>query len=231
MSVQAAEHPASSQFSALPRGHAGRLAGAVMALENRTANRVVVEVLDLGRRNFVLELGCGPGVALAQLGAEQARFTVGADPSDVMVAQARRRLRSAVERGRAEVCRAEAAWLPYDDDFFTCALALHTIHHWPCVSRPGCESCTASSCPGRSRRPGRPARPAWPRSPRARVQRSGCSGVRGAAPRAAASAQSSAQTAGCRARRSRSTQLVRRSPGLLQRHEVALELGGVRDAE
>ena len=131
MSADAAEKPVASQFG-LPRGLAGRLAGAVMALENRTASRLVADVLDPGSEDFVLELGCGPGVALARV-AERARFTVGADPSAVMVAQAGRRLRRAVASGRAEVCRAEAAWLPYDDDFFTCALALHTIHHWPCV--------------------------------------------------------------------------------------------------
>jgi ubiquinone/menaquinone biosynthesis C-methylase UbiE len=129
--VHEAERPAVSQFG-LPRGLAGRLAGAVMAVENRTANRLVVDTLDPGSEDFVLEVGCGPGVALAQL-AERARFAAGVDPSDVMVAQAQRRLRRAVASGRAEVCRAEAAWLPYDDDFFTSALALHTIHHWACV--------------------------------------------------------------------------------------------------
>jgi len=131
MTVHAVEVPAGSQFG-LPRGRAGRLAGAVMAFENRKANRLVVDVLDPGSEDFVLELGCGPGVALAYA-AERARFAVGVDPSEVMVAQAQGRVRRAVESGRAEVCRAEAGFLPYDDDFFTCAFALHTIHHWPCV--------------------------------------------------------------------------------------------------
>ena len=124
---------ATAQFG-LPRGRAGRLVGAVMALENRKANRLVVDVLDPGPDDFVLEVGCGPGIALAQV-AERARFTVGADPSDVMVAQAQRRLRRDIASDRAEVRRAEAACLPYDDDFFTCAFALHTIHHWVCVKR------------------------------------------------------------------------------------------------
>ena len=149
---------ATAQFGH-PRGRAGRLVGAVMALENRRANRLVVDLLDPGPADFVLELGCGPGVALAEV-AQRARFTVGADASEAMVAQARRRLRRAIASDRAEVCRAEAASLPYDDDFFTRAFALHTIHHWECVTA-GSRSCAASSR--------RAAASSWPTGSRGRA--------------------------------------------------------------
>jgi ubiquinone/menaquinone biosynthesis C-methylase UbiE len=103
-----------------------------MALENRRANRLVIELLDLQPDDYVLEIGCGPGVALAQA-ASKAKFAVGADPSEVMVAQARRRCRSAIHAERAEVTTAPADELPFDDDFFTCAFTVHTMHHWPCL--------------------------------------------------------------------------------------------------
>jgi len=103
-----------------------------MALENRRANRLVIDLLDLQPDDYVLEVGCGPGVALAQA-AGKAKFAVGADPSEVMVVQARRRCGSAIRAERAEVATASADRLPYDDDFFTCAFTVHTMHHWPCL--------------------------------------------------------------------------------------------------
>ena len=51
-----------------------------------------------------------------------------------MVAQAQRRCRYAINAERAEVTIAPADELPFDDDFFTCAFAVHTMHHWPCLA-------------------------------------------------------------------------------------------------
>jgi ubiquinone/menaquinone biosynthesis C-methylase UbiE len=120
-----------SQFG-FPRGRMGHVAGVIMALENRAANRLVVDLARLREGDYVLEVGCGPGVALLQA-ASRARFAVGVDPSEVMTAQARRRCRTAIRKQRAQVDRASAAHLPYDDAFFTCALAIHSTHHWPCL--------------------------------------------------------------------------------------------------
>jgi arsenite methyltransferase len=113
------------QFGA-PHGLLGRLAGAVMARENVGANEIVLDALELTPADRVLDVGCGPGVALG-LAAPRAGFVVGADPSRVMVAQARRRLRA--ERAAA-VVRAPAERLPFADASFTCALAVNSFHHW-----------------------------------------------------------------------------------------------------
>src|SRR4051795_1950697 len=118
-----------SQFGC-PRGPLGHLAGSIMALENRRANRLVVDSLDPQPDDYVLEVGCGPGLAVLQAAA-RAKFAVGVDPSTVMVAQARRRNRSAIRDQRAEINVASAADLPFDDDFFTSAFAIHSVHHWP----------------------------------------------------------------------------------------------------
>jgi hypothetical protein len=86
-----------AQFG-LPRGALGRLVGTIMAFENRSANSIVVDRLEIQPDDYLLEVRCGPGVALA-LSARRARFAVGVDPSEVMVAQARRRCRPPSEPG------------------------------------------------------------------------------------------------------------------------------------
>jgi len=118
-----------------PRGNLGRLAGWIMARENVKANRLVVELLDVGARDRVIEVGCGPGVALADA-ARRATLgsVVGVDPSPVMVAQAGRRCRVAIGAGRAEVRRAPAAALPFSDGSFTRALSVNALPHWPSAS-------------------------------------------------------------------------------------------------
>src|SRR5262245_42418303 len=97
-----------------PRGRLGALAGHVMAWENRAVNALVVDLLAVRPADVVLEVGCGPGVAVA-LAARRATegLVVGTDPSPVMVAQARRRNRARIGAGRVEVTPAPAERLPY----------------------------------------------------------------------------------------------------------------------
>ena len=115
-----------------PRGTLGRLAGWIMARENVGVNRAVVRLLDIGSEDRVLEIGCGPGVALADAARRaSAGFAAGVDPSAVMVAQARRRCRAAIAAGRAEIEQAPAAALPYADGSFTRAFSVNALPHWP----------------------------------------------------------------------------------------------------
>ena len=121
-----------------PRGTLGRLAGWIMARENVGLNRLVVELVDIGPEDRVLEVGCGPGVALADAARRaSAGFTAGVDPSPVMVAQAQRRCRAAIAAGRAEVRLAAAGALPYADASFTRAFSVNALPHWP-SAQAGC---------------------------------------------------------------------------------------------
>jgi ubiquinone/menaquinone biosynthesis C-methylase UbiE len=97
-------------------------------------DRWVVEVLEVRPNDRVLEVGCGPGVAIALL-AERARsgFVAGVDPSEVMLRQAARRNRAAVRRGRVELRLGTVAELPYPDAHFTRACAIHSLYFWPSV--------------------------------------------------------------------------------------------------
>jgi ubiquinone/menaquinone biosynthesis C-methylase UbiE len=115
----------------LPRGLLGRLGGRLMALEHRRIYRFVVDALAVRSEDQVLEIGCGSGAASALVAERAADGLVCAtDPSPVMVAQARRRLRKAIEAGRARVVRAAAEELDFQDESFTAAFAVFSLHHW-----------------------------------------------------------------------------------------------------
>ena len=78
-----------------PTGLVGKLAGHIMARRssNRIRNRETVELMKLRPNSRVLEVGCGPGLALARCAEiiSEGRI-VGLDHSPVMIKQARKRL-------------------------------------------------------------------------------------------------------------------------------------------
>ena len=107
-----------------PRGIGGRIAAFVMAhrSSNVQRSRWAVGLLDLRATDHFLEVGCGPGVALAAARA-QTSHVVGVDQSPVMVPRARR-------RSGATVVEASAEALPAFDHPFDKALAVNTVGHW-----------------------------------------------------------------------------------------------------
>jgi len=116
---------------ARPSGLLGRLAGHLMAKLDDD-DRWLVGLLDVQPADRVLEVGCGPGVAVALL-AERATagLVVGLDPSEVMIRQAARRNRAAVRAGRAELRLGMDSALPYPDGHFTKACTIHSLYFWP----------------------------------------------------------------------------------------------------
>src|ERR1700678_3305532 len=75
------------------RGAAGRVTAWEMAHRpsNRQRNRWVVSLLDIQPTDRVLELGFGPGVAIAALARAGAAHVYGVDHSGVMARQASKR--------------------------------------------------------------------------------------------------------------------------------------------
>jgi SAM-dependent methyltransferase len=108
-----------------PRGVGGRIAGLVMAhrSSNVQRSRWAVDLLELQPTDRVLEVGCGPGVAL-KAARSHTQHVVGVDRSPVMVRAARR-------RSGATVLEAAADALPTFDAPFDKALAVNTVGHWP----------------------------------------------------------------------------------------------------
>ncbi len=119
-----------SQFGA-PRGLRGRVAAHVVARLTGDANRWMVECLDVGPHDRVLDVGCGPGLAVARAAEVSAGGVVGVDASETMVRMARRRNQAAGRQGRVEIRRADAARLPYPDAHFTRACSLNSLQFWP----------------------------------------------------------------------------------------------------
>jgi trans-aconitate methyltransferase len=90
-----------SQFGR-PRGGVGHAVGWIMATRdsNRGRNEWVASVLDVQPTDRVLEIGFGPGVAIAAVARRLTSGKVyGVDHSEVMVRQARKRNADAVRAG------------------------------------------------------------------------------------------------------------------------------------
>jgi cyclopropane fatty-acyl-phospholipid synthase-like methyltransferase len=89
-----------------PEGRLGAFAGWIMANRgsNRQRNEWTVDLLEIAPTDRVLELGCGPGLALAAA-AQRAALgrVVGLDHSEVMIGQARAWLDKLGLRDRVEL--------------------------------------------------------------------------------------------------------------------------------
>ncbi len=94
-------------------------------------DRIAQAVAALGARpgEHVLEIGCGPGVAVALLCAAGVRVTA-LDRSALAVARARRRNAEHVEAGRAVVLCGALADLTADGPLFDAALAVDVNVFW-----------------------------------------------------------------------------------------------------
>ncbi len=102
-----------SQFG-FPRGFLGNVVGFIMALENRERNKWAVEIMNIRENERVLEIGFGPGVALAEIAKKvKDGFIAGIDPSDVMLKQG------------------SISSLPFQSNTFNKMLLVNSLHHCP----------------------------------------------------------------------------------------------------
>ena len=117
---------------ARPRGVLGSLAGWEMAVGKQPASELAVELLEICEDDRVLEIGYGPGVTVAHLAAAAQRGRVaGVDHSALMLRQAVRRNRDAIEEGRVDLRCASAERLPFGDAVFEKAVSLNSVQFWP----------------------------------------------------------------------------------------------------
>ncbi|HEX4831577.1 MAG TPA: class I SAM-dependent methyltransferase [Trebonia sp.] len=117
-----------------PRGAAGRVQGWEMAHRpsNRDRSRWAVSLLGVQSADRILEVGFGPGVAVAALARAGAAHVYGADHSAVMVRQASRRNAAAIRAGRVTLVNAPVDQLPPDlDGPFDAILAVNSLGFWP----------------------------------------------------------------------------------------------------
>jgi SAM-dependent methyltransferase len=154
-----------------PRGAAGSVTGWVFAHRpsNRQRNRWAVSLLGVRPADRVLEVGFGPGVAVAALVRAGAGHVYGVDHSAVMLRQASRRNAAAVRAGRVTLVNAPTDQLPAAfDGPFDVILAVNSLGFWPApaerladlrrrlapggriaiVSQPRCPGATAGTSRG-----------------------------------------------------------------------------------
>jgi SAM-dependent methyltransferase len=117
-----------------PRGAAGRVTAWEMAHRpsNRQRSVWVVSLLGVRPADKVLEIGFGPGVAIAELVSAGAGHVYGLDHSGVMLRQASRRNAAAIRAGRVTLIRASADELPPAlDGPFDAIFAINSHGFWP----------------------------------------------------------------------------------------------------
>jgi len=113
-----------------PRGVLGILAGRIMAARgsNLERNRWSVDLLQLERRDHVLELGPGPGTTLGLiLDRVPEGHVVAVDHSATMLAQCRKANRQALDEGRLELIQGSFAELPELPGPFDKILAVNSL--------------------------------------------------------------------------------------------------------
>jgi SAM-dependent methyltransferase len=117
-----------------PRGAAGRVTAWEMAHRpsNRERNRWVVSLLAVRPADQVLEIGFGPGLAIAHLVRAGAGHVCGIDHSAVMLRQASKRNAAAIRAGRVTLINASADQFPPAlNGPFDVILAVNSLGFWP----------------------------------------------------------------------------------------------------
>ncbi len=116
----------------VPTGCWGRVGGRLMGVLNHDINAFTVDLLEVETRDRVLEIGYGPGTALALLGRQaSAGLIAGVDPSAEMARQARRRNRRLVRQGRVRLALGQSARLPFAAGRFDKVCSVNTFYFWP----------------------------------------------------------------------------------------------------
>jgi len=117
-----------------PRGAAGRVTAWEMAHRpsNRQRSVWVVSLLGVQPADQVLEIGFGPGLAVAALVRAGAGHVYGIDHSGVMLRQASRRNAAAIRAGRVTLVMASVDQIPPAlDGPFDAILAVNSLAFWP----------------------------------------------------------------------------------------------------
>ncbi|GLV53439.1 hypothetical protein KDH_02930 [Dictyobacter sp. S3.2.2.5] len=115
-----------------PQGLAGRLGAMIMAYMTRQRNLWTTSLLDLRPNDHILEVGFGPGALIREMAARVPEgFVAGVDASSLMVKQATRRNKKAIQSKHVALKEGSALTLPFEDNQFDVALSANSIQIWP----------------------------------------------------------------------------------------------------
>jgi ubiquinone/menaquinone biosynthesis C-methylase UbiE len=108
------------------RGVAGLLAALSMAFGRKDDARLAVRLSGMESGNRVLDVGCGPGVAVRNAGRLGATVT-GVDPAPVMLRTARLLTRSPA---KVRYAMGAAEEIPLPEHSVSVVWSIATVHHW-----------------------------------------------------------------------------------------------------
>jgi ubiquinone/menaquinone biosynthesis C-methylase UbiE len=114
-----------------PSGIWGQHIANRMVHQHKPENEWTVSLLNVQPTDHVLEIGFGPGFAIALLAPLMpAGHIAGIDYSRKMIALASRRNREAIQSGRVALHYGEATAFPFVSESFDKALSIHTLYFW-----------------------------------------------------------------------------------------------------
>jgi len=114
-----------------PRGFWGGVFGWFMDRRNARAHQFALKRLDVQKTDVILEIGFGTGRLVRKIAKAAPGVLVGGvDPSELMLQTAEKRTKKFRKQGHVELKLGEAATLPWPDEFFDKATALHCFHFW-----------------------------------------------------------------------------------------------------
>ncbi len=114
-----------------PEGSLGEEVGVMMAKRHVQAMKFTLEQLNPQPCHHVLEIGFGPGEAIAEVAERTPKgFVAGIDFSRTMLDMATRRNTKGIAEKRVELRLGDAAYLPYKDNSFDAVFAMNVFHFW-----------------------------------------------------------------------------------------------------
>ena len=114
-----------------PKGILGQLTGWEMRFLNAGMNQAAVEVLAPQSGDRILEIGFGPGDAIARITRQiKTGVIAGIDHSQAMFTQASRRNAQAIHHGLVELHQGRTWDLPYPDATFDQVFAVNSFQFW-----------------------------------------------------------------------------------------------------
>lgn len=124
------------QNASKPKGWGGKLMLNMMNKGHEFMAKWGFSHINIKEYKSALDIGCGGGVNIKKMLAENADIHVsGIDYSEVSVQKSRKVNEKAVKAKRCEIRQGNVMELPYDTESFNLVTAFETIYFWPDIEK------------------------------------------------------------------------------------------------